>query len=193
MAHLGNAAEAVTTEGRVIDEPAKPDADSTFLGWHALGSIHPEVIVCSTCSAHYEADDETVELPACPECDALDTWENRQGASFRKLVAEIDGCASLAELARVGERLYALVLPHDQAGVAWSHYQLRKAALESAVELGGAARGLIAEVERTSERELPRVGARLYRLQREGGTVIATAEWRRIWQAYAARRRPRAA
>jgi hypothetical protein len=37
------------------------------------------------------------------------------------------------------------------------------------------------------------VGARLYRLQRKGATVIATAEWRRIWQAYAARRRARAA
>ncbi|HZA49437.1 MAG TPA: hypothetical protein VE549_01780 [Myxococcaceae bacterium] len=29
-----------------------------------------------------------------------------------------------------GKRLYALELPHAQAGVAWTFYQLRRAALE---------------------------------------------------------------
>jgi len=55
------------------------------------------------------------------------------------------------------------------------------------------ARSLMAEVERANERELPRLGARLYCLQRGGMSAIATAEWRRIWRAYAARRRSRAA
>ncbi len=32
---------------------------------------------------------------------------------FRALVAEIDGCASLAALGAVGKRLYALALSHD--------------------------------------------------------------------------------
>ncbi len=190
---LGDAADAITTDGRVTEAPAEPDADVAFLGWHALGSIYPEVVACGVCGARYGADDEAAEIPACPECGAPDTWESRQGASFRALVAEIDGCPSLAELARLGKRLYALALPHDQAGAAWSRYQLRKAALEAAITLGAAARSLIVEVERASERELPRVGARLYRLQRGGAAAIAPAEWRRIWQAYAARRRSRAA
>ncbi len=190
---LGDKAEAVTTDGRVADRPAEPDADGAFLGWHPLGSIYPEAIACGACGARYEADDEAAELPACPECGAPDTWESRQGASFRGLVAEIDGCPSLVELARLGKRLYALALPHDQTGVAWSRYRLRLAALEAALALGAEARSLIAEIERVSERELPRIGARLYRLQRAGTATIAAPEWRRLWQGYGARRRSRAA
>ena len=95
----------------------------------------------------------------------------------------------------LGKRLYALALPHDQAGVAWSHYQLRKAALEAAVMLGAPARS--AHRPRSSgasERELPRAGrAALPAAARQGSAAIATAEWRRIWQAYqrAAGRAPR--
>jgi hypothetical protein len=190
---LDDAAEAITTEGRVTEPPAEPDADVASLSWHALGSIYPETVACGVCGARYEADDEAAEIPACPECGAPDTWENRQGASFGTLVAEIDGCPSLAELARLGKRLYTLALPHDQAGVAWSHYALRRTALEATVALGTEARALVSEVERASERELPRVGAKLYRLQREGATAIAAIEWRRIWKAYGARRRARVA
>ncbi len=190
---LGDAAERVTAEGRVTDTPAEPDAAGAFLAWHPLGSVFPETIACALCGERYAADDEAAEVPACPECGAPDTWESRQGPAFRALVTEIDGCPSLAELAALGKRLYALGLSHDQAGVAWSHYRLRRAALEAALRLSAEARSLLAEVERARDRELPRVGAKLYRLQRHGTTAIATAEWRRIWQAYAARRRPRAA
>lgn len=117
------------------------------------------------------------------------TWEARQGAAFRALVAEIDCCASLAELAALGKRLYALALSHDQAGVAWSHYRLRKAALETAVALGAPARALVAQVERVPARALPRLGARLYRLQHgRAAAPITVVEWRGIWQAYRARK-----
>lgn len=190
---LGDAAEAVTTDGRVTETPAAPDAGVASLGWHALGSIYPETVACGGCGTRYEADDEAAEIPTCPECGAPDTWENRQGAAFRALIAEIDGCPSLAELRRLGKRLYALALPHDQAGVAWTRYRIRRAALEAALTLGAAARGLVAELEGASDRELPRVGARLYRVQREGAAAITAPEWRRIWQAYAARRRSRVA
>ena len=74
------------------------------------------------------------------------------------------------------------------AGVAWSHFLLHKAALEAAVALG-VARGLLARVERAPGRELARLGVRLYRLQRAGAAAITASEWRRIWQAYHARRR----
>ena len=89
----------------------------------------------------------------------------------------------------VGKRLYGLALGHEQAGVAWSHFRVRKAALEAAVALGVAARALVARVEGASERELARLGVRLYRLQRAGAAAITGGEWRRIWQAYHARRR----
>ena len=122
------------------------------------------------------------------------SWEARQGAGFRALVAEIDGCASLAELAVLGKRLYALDLSREQAGVAWTHHGLRKAALEAEVVLGARARELVAEVERVEARALPALGVRFYRLQRSaGGAGVTASEWRRIWQAYRVRRPARAA
>jgi hypothetical protein len=147
--------------------------------------------VCPVCRERYEADDESVELSRCPACGTRDEWEARQGAAYRALVAEIDGCPSLTELAALGKRLYALALPHAQAGVAWTHYQLRKAALEEAVTLGAVARALIARIEAAPESTLARLGAQLYRMQR-AGAGITPAEWRRVWCAYR-RRRPRAA
>ncbi|MGH2608604.1 MAG: hypothetical protein ACRDHF_05890, partial [Tepidiformaceae bacterium] len=169
--------------------PGQPSAESAWLGWHALGAVQPERVECPGCRAVYEVDDETTALPVCPACGVADTWEARQGAGFRELVAEIEGGASLAELAVVGKRLYRLALEHDQAGVAWSHYQLRKATLEAAIELGTPARALVARVERAPERELPRLGVRLYRLQRAAAAAITAGEWRRIWAVYHARRR----
>ena len=79
---------------------------------------------------------------------------------------------------------------HDQAGVAWSHYQLRKAALERAVTLRPPARALLARVERATPRSLGQLGGQLYRLQHASGVVVSTTEWRRIWSVYRARRGP---
>ena len=185
---LGDHAEAVDGDGVVAQLPEQSDVERAWLAWHALGSVQPERVECPACRAVYEVDDEATASPVCPACGVADTWEARQGAGFRELIAEINGCASLAELGGVGKRLYALALEHDQAGVAWSHYQFRKAALEAAVELGAPARALVARVERASDRELPRLGARLYRLQR-AAVAITVGEWRRIWQVYHARRR----
>jgi hypothetical protein len=169
------------------------DAGGLLLGWHALGSVHPEEVECPVCGAVYEANDESAEIPQCPECGEADTWENRQGAGFRALVAEIDGCPSLAELATLGKRLYTRALSREQAGVAWSHYQLRKATLEAAIILGPTALALVGEVERAPVRALPALGARLYRLQHAGNAHVRAEEWRRVWQAYRTRRGPRAA
>jgi hypothetical protein len=190
---LGDWADAVANDGHLAQSAVQSDADTALLAWHALGSVQSEPVVCPVCGAAYEADDEGVDIPACRECGAADTWENRQGPAFRALIAEIDGCGSLGELGVIGKRLYALALAHDAAGVAWTHYWIRRAALEAAVELGTEARALIAEVQRASERELARVGARLYRVQRLGSVAITAPEWRRIWAAYVARRRARAA
>jgi hypothetical protein len=188
---LGETAEAVATDGRLAERLPAPEGDGALLGWHALGGVVAQTIICAGCGARYLADDETAEVPACPACSTPDTWESRQGLAFRALMGEIDGCATLTDLAQVGKRLYALALPHDQAGVAWSHYQLRKAALEAAITLGAAARALMARIEAAPERALPRLGAELYRTQR-AGAAITPAEWRRVWGAYRARC-PRAA
>jgi hypothetical protein len=190
---LGEAAEGVASDGHVAQLPVQSDGESALLGWHAVGSVQPERVECPGCRAVYEADDEAPEIPACPVCGMRDTWEARQGPAFAAFVAEIDGCASLAALGAIGKRLYGLALPHEQASVAWSHFQLRRAALEAAITLGAEALGLLAQVEHASERELPRVGARLYRVQHAGGVTIGAAEWRRIWSAYGARRRARVA
>jgi hypothetical protein len=73
-----------------------------------------------------------------------------------------------------------LALQRDQAGVAWTHYQLRKAALEAAVTLGAAARALVARIAAAPVRALPCLGAELYRIQR-AGAAITPAEWQRVW------------
>ena len=63
-----------------------------------------------------------------------------------------------------------------------------------AVTLGAVARGLLEQVKRAWPRELPALGARLYRLQHSGeAQALSAAEWGRVWAAYHARRASRAA
>jgi hypothetical protein len=92
-----------------------------------------------------------------------DTWEARQPAAFQALLRAIDICLSRAALTVVGRQLYAAWLPRAQAGVAWTRYRIRQAALDAAALLGPDAPGL------------------------------TPAEWRRLWAAYRARRPARSA
>ncbi|MBI2524447.1 MAG: hypothetical protein HYV93_00530 [Candidatus Rokubacteria bacterium] len=184
---LADRAVLVSTDGQVAQRAGQSEGASAQLAWHALGTVQSERATCPVCRAVFEADDEAAELPICPECGTRDTWEARQGGRFRGIVGAIDGCPSIEELAALGKRLYALALSHDQAGVAWSHYHLRKQVLE-AVPLGQPAQVLLAEVEHASRRFLPRLGACLYRVQRIPSIPVSAPEWRRIWSAYRARR-----
>jgi hypothetical protein len=190
---LGDGAEWVPEDGQGAQRAVQPDGEGAHpawqtVAWHALGTVQPERVNCPVCRAVFEADDETADLPTCPECGTRDTWEAGQGARFRGIVGAIDHCPSLEDLAALGKRLYALDLAHDHAGVVWSHYHLRKQALEATVTLRQPARALLAEVEHASRRFLPRLGACLYRVQRTTAIPVSAPEWRRIWQAYHARR-----
>ena len=184
---LGDSAELVATDGQVA-QPAGQSERVAQVAWHAVGTVRPERVTCTVCHAVYEANDEASDLPVCPECGTRDTWEARQGGRFRGVIGAIDRCASLEEMAALGKGLYALELSHDQAGVAWSHYHLRKQALEAAMALRQPARVLLAEVEHANRRFLPLLGACLYRVQRTTAIPISGPEWRRIWQAYQARK-----
>ena len=107
---------------------------------------------------------------------------------------------SLPALARLGvplghSRLHMASEPSPEA--AQRPRQMNtKARLESELTLG-AAGSLLAEVEGADPRSLPRVGARLYRFEHSGAALAggqpSQAEWRRIWQAYRARRPARPA
>jgi hypothetical protein len=187
----GDEAERIVTRTLIPLEAL--ESTSPVIGWHVIGSIDGERVRCAACGSGFPVDDDAAETPRCPECGTHDTWEARQGAAFVALVTEIDGCPSLEALALLGRRLYALGLPRAQAGVAWSHYQLRKAELEAAVVLAPAARALVARVNAAPASALARLGARLYRLQRSGAVPLSGPEWRRVWRAYQARRRPAAA
>ncbi len=187
---LGHAVESVDESGYLARQAVQPEGEAALRGvqWHALGTVHPSRVTCPVCRAVYEADEDAAELPSCPACGTRDTWEARQGGRFRGIVGAIDACPSPQELAAMGKRLYRLALTADQAGVAWSHYRLRKAALEVAVALGAPARGLMARIGAAPMATLPRLGARLYRLQHAGAVAVSTIEWRQIWSVYHARR-----
>jgi len=189
---LGDGVELVDDTGGLAQPAGRSGEDAALsaVQWHALGTVHPEQVTCPACRAVYEADDDAAELPTCPVCGTRDTWEARQGGRVRGIVGAIDVCPSLEELSALGKRLYALALTPDQAGVAWSHYRLRKAALEAAVTLGTPARALVACIGAAPTAALPGLGARLYRLQHVGAVSVSTVEWRRIWSAYHARRVP---
>jgi hypothetical protein len=189
---LGDSVEWVDDGGRVAQAALqlRGEAAPSEVQWHALGTVQPERVTCPVCGAVAEADEDSGDLPTCPGCGTRDTWEARQGGRFRGIVGAIDACPSLEELAALGKRLYTLQLMHDQAGVAWSHYHLRKAALEHAVTLRQPARALLAQVERATPRSLGQLGGRLYRLQHASTVSVSTTEWRRIWSVYQARRAP---
>ena len=71
--------------------------------------------------------EDAADLPAYPRCG--DTWEAQQPAAFRALLETIE-VRSRPELAAVRRRLYAARLSHSQAGVAWTRYRIRQAALD---------------------------------------------------------------
>ena len=200
---LGDDVERVTDTGELAAAPsdatdpdAAPTPEPATLAWRILGTIDPPRVRCPRCSTSYVADDDVAELPACPRCGTPDTWEAHQPAAFRALLRAIDGCPSRPELATLGRRLYAARLPRAQAGVAWTRYRIRQAALDRAVPLGSAARALLAAIESADASALPRLGATLYRRQHAPAapdSAITRAEWRRIWQAYRARRPARPA
>jgi hypothetical protein len=198
---LGDDVERVTETGELAAEPsgtADPDATLTpepaTLAWRVLGTLDPSWVRCPRCGTGYAADDDAPELPVCPCCGTPDTWEARQPAAFRAWLHAIDACPTRVVLADLGRRLYAAHLPRAQAGVAWTRYRVRQAALDAAVPLSATARELLTTIERAEAWALPRVGAALYRRQHVAGAPgLTPAEWGRIWAAYRARRPARPA
>jgi hypothetical protein len=198
---LGDDADRLTDAGDLTRAPTDatdPDAATTpepaTLAWRVLGTIDPPRVRCPRCRADYVGDDDAPEVPACPRCGVPDTWEARQPAAFRALLGSIEACRTRPALADLGRRLYAAKLPRSQAGVVWTRYRIRQAALDAATPLSIAARELLDAIERADAWALPRLGAALYRRQHAvSAPGLAPAEWRRIWAAYRARRPARPA
>jgi hypothetical protein len=198
---LGDDVDAVTDAGERGATPADPtDVDGlaapepATLAWRVLGSLDAPRCRCPRCGACYVADADAVDLPACPRCGTPDTWEARQPAAFQAWLGALDACPSRAALGLLGRRLYAARLPRAQAGVAWTRYRIRQAALDAATPLSTAGRELLDAIGRTEAWALPRLGAALYRRQHAAGAPgLTPAEWRRIWAAYRARRPARPA
>ena len=198
---LGDDVERVTDTGELAAAPAdRPDPDAATtpepatLAWRVLGTLDPSRVRCPRCGTGYVADDDLPELPACPRCGTLDTWEARQPAAFRAWLDAIEGCPTRTALADLGRRLYAARLPRAQAGVAWTRYRIRQAALDAAAPIGPAARELLAAIEGADVWALPRLGAALYRRQHAADAPgLTREEWRRLWAAYRARRPARPA
>ena len=105
---LGEETEALPADGRVAQSTVQPEPVFAQLAWYALGIVQPERATCPVCSAAIDTDPDEANLPSCPRCHTVDTWEARQGPRFRGLVADIDRCPSLEDLADLGKRLYTL-------------------------------------------------------------------------------------
>ena len=139
----------------------------------------------------------TTTLRSCPSVRAAGRPtrgkrgnRRRSGRSLRA----IETCPTRPALADLGRRLYAARLPRAQAGVTWTRYRIRQAALDAAAPLSPGARDMLADIERAETWALPRLGAALYRRQHAAGAPgLTPAEWRRIWAAYRARRPARPA
>jgi hypothetical protein len=180
--------DSSTGSARIAQEPGHSGAAPAQVAWHALGTVQARDARCPVCRAVLHDDPHGPDLPVCAACGVRDTWEARQGPEFRALVEAIDRCESVEGLSALGKRLYALGLPAEQASVAWSHYRLRKDALEAALPLGQPTQLLLGEISRAEPGFLPRFGGCLYRLQRAEVVPITAPEWRRVWGAYRARR-----
>lgn len=115
-------------------------------------------------------------------------WVAMQPDWFRDLLARIEACPSLPELATLGQEIYAMALLHDQAGVAWTWYRLRKARLQATQRLSPPAWRLLQQIQRVPEHALPRFGTHLYRLQHNGLASLPSHEWAALWQVYRDRR-----
>lgn len=143
-----------------------------------------------------DPDDADDELPAMPSIayhvvgslfgddEEGPDWVARQPQWLRDLLSRIETCPSLSELATLGQTIYAMPLIHEQAGVAWTWYRLRKARLVLTTRLSPPAQKLMQQLRRVPEHALPRFGAHLYRLQHNGFASLPSYEWAVLWQAY---------
>jgi len=96
---LGDAVDSVDDDGQIARSAVQSDAQDggramPDVQWHALGTVHPERMICPVCRAAYETDEDSPDLPTCAACGARDTWEARQGGRFRGIVSAIQRAAS---------------------------------------------------------------------------------------------------
>ena len=103
-----------------------------------------------------DADDEPPTMPSIayhivgylgPEPEEPD-WMARQPQWFRDLLSRIETCPSLPELAKLGKQIYAMPLTHEQAGVAWTWYRIRKDHLQHTLRLSPPAQKLMQQLQR---------------------------------------------
>jgi len=87
-------------------------------------------------------------------------------------------------LATVDQEIYARPLTHDQAGVAWTWYRIRKARLAQTTRRLPRAWRLLRQLQRVPMQSLPRFGTHLYRLQHNGLASLPSHEWAALWEVY---------
>lgn len=146
-----------------LDNPEDDELPTTpSLAYHIVGSLGPE--------------------PEEPD------WVARQPHGFQELLTRIETCPSLPELADLGQQIYAMVLTHEQAGVAWTWYRLRKERLQRTVRLSPPAHQFMQQLQRLPHRALARFGAYLYQRQHNGLASLPSHEWAAIWLAYTTRK-----
>jgi len=163
LAALEQADDPMEAAEPYVEEPDEEQAPTMpSLAYHVVGSLGPE-----------------------PEDPG---WIATQPRWFQELLAQIESCPSLPELADFGKQLYAMPLTHEQAGVAWTWYRLRKEHLQRTLRVSPPAHQLMQQLQRVPDRAVSRFGAYLYHRQHNGLASLPSHEWAAIWQAYTARK-----
>jgi|GEM_PF-576146 len=116
----------------------------------------------------------------------LPDYFDRAPEWFRKALAAMDACATLADLSAFGKSWFAHEhLKGELAGVFWTQYNIRKARLTPKVS--PKAEAIIQQIGRCKRPvELSKVGKQLY--QEQQASRIPPSTWSCIWAGYKARK-----
>jgi len=157
--------------------------------YHVIGQTEPEPLWIDRQPKWYQSLIQKVR--SCTDLDVLTLFGKGVYSLTLNYGQEARDQAALDALAAsLDKPVHTITLTHDQAGVFWTEYNLRKAALEKAIKPGPVAKIFINRIAKANGK-LASLGAWLYKVQ-HGQVAVQDApqkhEWTMIWNAYQLRK-----
>lgn len=177
-------------------EPPESNDNGSTVGYHVLQDFNRQTDLMNEiygqCKDYDQrewywdwketADEEEVERMH----HKLFSWEAKQPKGLKNLLTQIRKCPDLSELSELGKGLHGLELKQDHAGVIWTEYNSKKAALEGKIQLRPIARVFLQKIAQ-ADGNIGSLGSYLYKVQKNEIKVKDTpseTEWRVIWKEY---------